>query len=271
MQPYPYEQEPPPRPRSRGPLLFGLFFFAAAAGLGYYAYHLRMDGERQATELRQRTDALTRLQKEHTADQARLTELARLSGVEKELSEAKAALSASQARLHDLEGEHAAVEAQMAEFREVTEKFGKLIDAGTLDVTFRRGRMIVGLPASVLFDSGSAELSADGQKAVAEVAKVLAGVRDRRFMVGGHTDNVPAVKEYKSNWALSAARAVTVLEALGRAGMSPVRLAAVGYAEFDPIASNASAEGRQKNRRIEIVLEPYLVAPPAEGAPGKKP
>ena len=130
--------------------------------------------------------------------------------------------------------------------------------------------MIVAMPASVLFDSGSADLSDDGKKAVVEVARVLVNVPRRRFIVGGHTDNVPAVKEYKSNWALSTARAVTVLEALMRAGMDPTRLVAAGYAEYDPVAPNATSEGKQKNRRIEISLEPYIVAPPEEAAGQKK-
>ncbi|HEX4339983.1 MAG TPA: flagellar motor protein MotB [Polyangiaceae bacterium] len=179
-----------------------------------------------------------------------------------ELGDAKTRLVAAESRLGELEAEHAEYGSRLAEFKEMSEKFKTLIDAGTLQITFRRGRAIVTLPAGVLFDSGSADLSAEGAKTVAEVTKILRGVGKRRFIVAGHTDNVPAVKEYKSNWSLSTARAVTVLEAMVHSGLSPANLSATGYAEFDPVASNGRPAGRQRNRRIELVLEPYLTPPP---------
>ena len=81
--------------------------------------------------------------------------------------------------------------------------------------------MIVELPAAVLFASGSAELSGDGRQALQEIAKILKKVPGKRFMVGGHTDDVPLTKNaaYASNWALSAARAVMVTEELIQAGL----------------------------------------------------
>jgi chemotaxis protein MotB len=133
-----------------------------------------------------------------------------------------------------------------------------MIDSGALQVSFRRGRMIVEMPAAVLFDSGSAVLSEAGRETVTSVAKVLRNVPRHRFLVGGHTDNVPVTKQYESNWELSAARAVRVTEMLTKQGVAPKRLAVAGYSEFDPVASNATDAGRQKNRRIEIILEPYM-------------
>lgn len=265
----PSEKIDSPRKSSpRGSWVLSLVLFWAAAGLGYYAWRLRTDdlaheralaaARTDGESLRAAKVALEQRIASLTADRERLT------GADQELRDTKARLAATESRLRELEEQHAEVAARLAEFREVTDKFRKLIDAGTLDVTFRRGRMIVELPAGVLFDSGSAELSDEGKKAVADVARVLAGVSGRRFMVAGHTDNVPAVKEYKSNWALSTTRAVTVLEALVHDGMPATRVAAAGYAEYDPVASNASAGGRQRNRRIEIILEPYLTAVPGE-------
>jgi chemotaxis protein MotB len=133
-----------------------------------------------------------------------------------------------------------------------------MIDSGALDISFRRGRMIVEMPAAVLFDSGSAELSDAGRDTVIQVAKVLRNVPKHRFLVGGHTDNVPVVKQYKSNWELSAARAVRVTETLTSHGVASKRLVIAGYSEYDPVATNASEAGRRKNRRIEIILEPYV-------------
>jgi chemotaxis protein MotB len=263
-----YGDEYVPRKRSRAGVYFIFLLLWIAIGGGAYAWYERTRGQQTRAELDAATADLASVKTQKTANEKKLGELQterdKLSGADSELRDTKAQLAAAESRLRDLEEQRAEVDARLAEFREVTEKFKKLIDAGTLEITFRRGRMIVELPAGVLFDSGSADLSDEGKKAVVEVARVLASVRGRRFIVGGHTDNVPAVKEYKSNWALSTARAVTVLEALMRAGMDPTRLVAAGYAEFDPVSSNASNEGRQKNRRIEIILEPYLVAPPDE-------
>lgn len=268
-----YDEDFTPRRRSRAPVYFIFFLFWIAIGLGAFAWYERTRDERSSAQLAKATADLDSLRTEKGTTSKKLAELQserdKLSTADSELRDTKAQLAAAESRLRDLEEERAAVDARLAEFREVTEKFKKLIDAGTLEITFRRGRMIVALPASVLFDSGSADLSEDGKKAAADVARILASVRGRRFIVGGHTDNVPAVKEYKSNWALSTARAVTVLEALMRAGMDPTRLVAAGYAEFDPVSANSSAEGRQKNRRIEIILEPYLVAPPDEKGAAK--
>jgi chemotaxis protein MotB len=126
------------------------------------------------------------------------------------------------------------------------------------------------MPAAVLFDSGSAELSEAGRDTVIQVAKVLRNVPRHRFLVGGHTDNVPAVKQYKSNWDLSAARAVRVTETLTSHGVAPERLVIAGYSEFDPIAGNGSETGRQKNRRIEIILEPYVEQKVVERLLGSK-
>ena len=138
-----------------------------------------------------------------------------------------------------------------------------MIDAGKIQVVIRQGRMIVKLPAEILFASGSADLSKEGQPALAEVAAVLKQFPDRRFMVAGHTDNVPiGPSRFKDNWELSTARSVTVTEFLISVGMKPNHLVAAGYGEFDPVRSNTSDGGRKENRRIEIVLLPNLAEIP---------
>jgi len=126
---------------------------------------------------------------------------------------------------------------------------------------------VVNMPAKVLFASGKAKLSEEGRQAVGQVAQILKKVRDKQFIVAGHTDDQKIAKSvYPSNWDLSTARALVVTKALIRAGMDPARLSAAGFSQFDPIASNATKAGQQKNRRIEIVLEPYL-----KSLPGTKP
>ncbi len=94
--------------------------------------------------------------------------------------------------------------------------------------------------------------------------KILKKVPGKRFVVRGHTDDVPIGKNAtdSSNRSLSSARGVMVIEELIQPGLRANRLTAVGYSECDPIASNGTDEGRTKNRRIEIVLEPYLASVP---------
>jgi chemotaxis protein MotB len=115
------------------------------------------------------------------------------------------------------------------------------------------------MASEILFPSGKAKLSPQGEQAIAEVAQVLATIADRNFQVAGHTDNVPIKKKkFKSNWELSTARAVAVVKHMIKNGMDSTNLSAAGYAETQPAASNDTEEGRAQNRRIEIVLQPNL-------------
>ncbi|MGZ3420214.1 MAG: OmpA/MotB family protein [Polyangiales bacterium] len=176
---------------------------------------------------------------------------------------ASATLTASATELEELRKQHEEAEKRLAAFKAMTDKFRKMIDSGKLQVAIRGGRMIVKLPASVLFASGSAELSKEGQTAIADVAHILRQFRDRRFMVAGHTDNIPiGPSAYKNNWELSTARALTVTQTLVKSGLSPTKLVAAGYGEYDPVKSNGTEAGRHENRRIEIVLLPNLAELP---------
>jgi chemotaxis protein MotB len=179
------------------------------------------------------------------------------------LLELNTALAAAETSLAELSAERSEIKEDLAEFRQLTKQLQKMIDSGRLEVTFRRGRMIVELPAQVLFPSGSAGLTADGSKALHEVAKILRTMRSRRYIVAGHTDNIPvATPQFPSNWELSTARAVEVTKALVRGGLRAEQLIAAGASEYDPIARNSNEKGRQKNRRIEIILEPRLAPLP---------
>jgi chemotaxis protein MotB len=141
-------------------------------------------------------------------------------------------------------------------------KFKKMIDAGRLKVTTRHGRVVLQLHNDVLFDPGQADVKPDGKAAIAEVAATLKSVPGKRFQVAGHTDTTPITTETKkafpSNWELSSARAIAVVKLLVQDGVDPNMLSAAGYALYDPVASNANAEGQAKNRRIEITLVPQV-------------
>lgn len=134
-----------------------------------------------------------------------------------------------------------------------------MIDAGKLDITVRRGQIVLALGTDILFDTGKTEIKDDGRAALSEVAEALKTVSGRRFQVAGHTDTLPIkTKDFPSNWELSTARAVAVVKLLSEKGVRSDVLSAAGYAEFDPANSNANEKGRTKNRRIEIVIVPNI-------------
>ena len=168
-------------------------------------------------------------------------------------------MAATEAELRELRKQREATQKRLAEYRKLQRRLRQLTAAGKLKVNFRKGLMVIELPSGVLFASGKATISRSGEAALAEVLDVLKGLKDQRLMIAGHTDNVPIKKRrFKNNWALSTARAVSVLDFMVDAGFQPEKLTAAGHGEFDPVASNQSKEGRAQNRRIEIILLPDL-------------
>jgi chemotaxis protein MotB len=169
------------------------------------------------------------------------------------------ALEDAKGRLEELRTAQAAAEARAELFQQFVQKLRKLIDAGQLKVGTRAGRLVIQLPNDVLFDSGQKSLKPMGKEALGQLAKVLVTVPGRAFQVAGHTDNVPIqTPRFASNWELSTARAVEVVKLLVSQGINPRALSAAGYGEFDPVAMNDAADGRAKNRRIELTLQPRL-------------
>lgn len=218
-------------------------------------------------QLDQRTAERDKLRKELDDATALVGELSgrleKLGQNVQQLTSEKGALSQglneAKERLEELRRQKAAAEARAATFRGLVQRLRSMIDAGTIKVTIRNGRMLLALPNDVLFDSGKTAVKEDGKTALREVAQVLSTINDRRFVVAGHTDNVPIkTSRFPSNWELSTARAVEVARLLIEAGMNPGVLAAAGYGEFDPVAPNDTNENKALNRRIEIVLEPNL-------------
>jgi chemotaxis protein MotB len=114
---------------------------------------------------------------------------------------------------------------------------------------------VISLREFGFFDSGSSELKVSAFPALDRIAAVLA-LRTCRLRIEGHTDNVPIhTSQIASNWELSTARSTELVRLLiVRYQFSPVRLSAAGYAQYHPIASNASAQGRAQNRRVDIVI-----------------
>lgn len=130
-----------------------------------------------------------------------------------------------------------------------------LIRQGLVDVDTGNGKLTIAIRSDILFASGSASPSAQAQAVARLLGEVL-----RSFPVGikveGHTDNVPVVSgSFPSNWELSAARAASVVHLLIDGGVAPARLAAVAYGEHQPVLPNATADGRNANRRVVLLVE----------------
>lgn len=117
-----------------------------------------------------------------------------------------------------------------------------------------RGLVVTVLTDKVLFDSGSAQLRAGGDSLLDALARLLKTTVRNPIQVEGNTDNVPVSGQFPTNWELSTARASAVVRELIADGVNPDRLTAAGFADRHPIASNASEAGRQRNRRVELVV-----------------
>jgi len=128
-----------------------------------------------------------------------------------------------------------------------------------------RGLVIRIVTDKVLFDSGSADLRPTLVPLLDEIARLLNVDQLHPITVAGHTDNQPiSTSRFPSNWELSVARAVSVVKFLNQHGVSALRLSPSGYSYFHPIASNATPQGRARNRRVEIILQrinPDLATP----------
>jgi chemotaxis protein MotB len=134
----------------------------------------------------------------------------------------------------------------------------KEVEKGQLQVRQYQNMLTVDLAEQIFFDSGRATLKSGGKDVLKKVGEALKGYDNKVIRVVGHTDNVPLAKSlqstFPSNWDLSVARATNVVRFLQEVGIPPERMVPSGRGEYDPVAGNDTPEGRQKNRRIEIML-----------------
>jgi chemotaxis protein MotB len=140
----------------------------------------------------------------------------------------------------------------------LVKNLSKEVEKGQLQVRQYKDMLTVDLAEKIFFDSGRATLKAGGKDVLKKVGDALKGYQDKIIRVVGYTDNVPVAKslqgKFPTNWELSVARATNVVRFLQDVGVPPQRMVASGRGEYDPVASNDTPEGRQKNRRIEIML-----------------
>ena len=134
------------------------------------------------------------------------------------------------------------------------------IAQGQVAITELKGKLTVDVLDKILFASGESEVKPEGLAVLQRVIDILKNVKDKAIRIEGHTDNVKIggalAKKYVTNWELSAARAINVTRYLQKQGIDPALLASVAYGEYKPVADNSTSEGRAKNRRIAIILQP---------------
>jgi len=124
----------------------------------------------------------------------------------------------------------------------------------TLVTTVEERGLVVSIQETLLFESGSADITARARDILEKVSTVLAAAPNQ-IKVEGHTDNIPiSTAKFPSNWELSVIRSINVVHILQNDGISPDRLSAAGYGEFRPVSSNDTEAGRGKNRRIDLLI-----------------
>ena len=129
-----------------------------------------------------------------------------------------------------------------------------------VDVQVLKGVVYISLADNMLYKSGSYEINDRAAETLSKIAKIIMDYKDYDVLVEGNTDNVPiSQKNIRNNWDLSALRASSVVQALqNQYGVDPKRLSAAGRGEYNPIASNDTAVGKQRNRRTQIIITPQL-------------
>jgi len=186
-----------------------------------------------------------------------------LSTEQDRLNKLKSDLEASSKRLNELETMMAEKEASMKKLKETLSKALNAFEGKGLTIEQKNGKVYVSMENKLLFQTGSWAVGAEGKKAVVEVAKVLAQNPDISVLIEGHTDDDKILGNIgggiENNWDLSTKRATAIVNILSEnKGVKKGNLTAAGRGEFSPLLSNDTAEGKAKNRRIEIILTPKL-------------
>ena len=129
-----------------------------------------------------------------------------------------------------------------------------------VDVQVLKGLVYISLADNMLYKSGSYEIGDRAGETLSKIAKIIQDYSDYDVLVEGNTDNVPiSQKNIRNNWDLSALRASSVVQALqNQYGIDPKRLSAAGRGEYNPVASNTTEKGKQRNRRTQIIITPKL-------------
>jgi chemotaxis protein MotB len=261
-----------------GLLIVLLAFAAAACGYSEEEWQAQLDKYNQLVSQNQATEGkLAEVEKNLADAKSRAAALEKdlesmgvdLTKLNSDLASRNTALSKLNTTLEEREKALAEYRKRAAQLERIKQRFerlrkklNELTNLG-LKVNIRNNRMIISLPGDVLFASGRDKLQKGGEEILTKVAGIINGdtsLKSRDYQVAGHTDN-QALRggAYRDNWGLSLMRARSVLVYLidpKEGGLPIKRWSAAGFGETDPIASNDTKEGRQANRRCELIVLP---------------
>ena len=229
--------------------------------------YLRYDSTQLANKVSSLTTTVADLQQQ-VADQKKLIDelqkknadlQASASFTQTELSQRQKELAEQQQKLNQLQS---LLDQQKQKSEALRKKMTDALSgfaASDLTVAQKNGKVYVSLSENLLFPSGSAVVNVQGKEALGKLAGVLNANPDISINIEGHTDSIPIRRTYEDNWALSLARSASIVRILTKDySVDPVRIIASGHSEYDPVESNATNEGRARNRRTEIILSPKL-------------
>ena len=216
----------------------------------------------KAKETKKLLEQLEQAQSELFAKEDELNKLsASLDAKEDELKLAQEELDARSARVTELETIINKKDSIVTALKSSISKALIGLEGEGLTVIQKNGKVYISLEEDLLFASGKYEVNSGGVSALSKLSPALASQKDLEILVEGHTDSIPLSGRgmVKDNWDLSVMRATNVVKVLLKTpSLDPLQLTAAGRAEFVPIATNKTKEGRSANRRIEMILSPNL-------------
>ena len=257
--------------------LLVVIFLLGGCGYSEEEWQAQLDKyARLTTEHKSTQDRLAELESELTAARERVKTLEQnllgagvdITKLSKDLESRNTELSKAQTSLEEREKALAEYKLRARQLERIRQRFDRLrrkLNALTklgLAVKIHKNRMLISLPGDVLFSSGRDSLTPDGEAILDKVAGIInadASLRSRQYQVAGHTDSKPYRGTFRDNWGLSLMRARGVLLYLvgpEKGALPPNRWSAAGFGDTDPIADNETPEGRQQNRRCELIVVP---------------
>ena len=216
----------------------------------------------KAKETKKLLEQLEQAQSELFAKEDELNKLsASLDAKVDELKLAQAELDARSERVTELEAIINKKDSIVSALKQSISKALIGLEGEGLTVVQKNGKVYISLEEDLLFASGKYEVNSGGVAALSKLSTALSSQKDLEILVEGHTDSIPLSGRglVKDNWDLSVMRATNVVKVLLKTpSLDPLQLTAAGRAEFVPIATNKTKEGRSANRRIEMILSPNL-------------
>ncbi len=253
------------------------------SGLEQEIRDLKSDTSKLGDKMRSLTSDLSKLSQDHEQLQNNYNNLASNSGKltsdlaaqQERLMTLKENLDQTKRQNEQLSADLAIREQKVKDLEEILAKKDEAVQAlkkriteallnfkeSDLSVSVKNGKVYVSLSEQLLFKSGSTSVDPKGVNALQQLAKAIKDQKDLNIMVEGHTDDVPISRTSQfmnDNWDLSVLRATSIIRILTKTGVSTDNVMAAGRGEFIPVATNDTKEGRQKNRRTEIIITPNL-------------